>query len=235
MSRFNYNILDEFDEFVKKDINPRLCLLLLPLFFMGNNKLIPLIPLISTAYSIFIVYKLGLTDKTENIDNKEMLVSEEEAHTSDEDEDEDEENQDEDEDDEEAQSSDEEEDINTNDNNCKEKDSECNCYLIILAVKNTTHKYVLTHTNELIKTYNSKLIELGSIKLESTSINLIVLEIDVTENDIEQLKQNNELYDYTIFDDTLNTLEDVKLECIWRRYKHILKENEYKDNTYTIL
>ena len=71
MSRFNYNILNEIVKDVNT-INPRLCLLLLlPLFFMGNNKLIPLIPLISTAYSIFIVYKLGLTDKTENIDNKE--------------------------------------------------------------------------------------------------------------------------------------------------------------------
>jgi hypothetical protein len=240
MSRFNYNILDEFDEFVKKDINtinPRVCcLLLLPLFFMGNNKLIPLI---STAYSIFLVYKLGLTDTAENKDNKEVLVSDDEEY----DDEEDEEAQ---ASDDEAQTSDEEEDsdhkrncneenINNNDNNCKEKDSECNCYLTILAVKNTNNKYILTHTNELIKTYNSKLIELGSIKLESTSINLIVLEIDVTEDDIEQLKQNNELYDYTIFDDTLNTLEDVKLECAWRRYKHILKENEYKDNTYTIL
>jgi len=231
MSRFNYNILDEFDEFVKKDINPKLCLLLLPLFFMGNNKLIPLIPLISTAYSIFIVYKLGLFGNT-NKDNDNS--EDEEAQASDED-------------DEEVQSSDEEdgdclqsncneENINNTNNNCKEeKDGDCNCYLIILALKNTNNKYILTHTHELIKTYNSKLIELGSIKLESTSINLIVLEIDVTEDDIEQLKQNNELYDYTIFDDTLNTLEDVKLECIWRRYKHILKENEYKDNTYTIL
>ena len=108
-------------------------------------------------------------------------------------------------------------------------------YLIILAVKNTNNKYVLTNTNKLITTYKSKIIELGSIKLESTNINLIVLEIDVSEDDIAQIKQDNELYDYATFDDTLNRLEDVKLECIWRRYKHILSENEYKDNTYTIL
>ena len=217
MSRFNYNILNEIVKDVNT-INPRLCLLLLlPLFFMGNNKLIPLIPLISTAYSISIVYKLGLFDNTENKEEEEG----EEGQTSDEEE--------------EGQASDEEKEAQASE---EEKDSDClqrNCHLIILAVKNTNHKYILTNTNELISTYKSKLIELGSIKLESTNINLIVLEIDVSEDDIEQLKQDNELYDYTIFDDTLNKLNDVKLECIWRRYKHILKENEYKDNTYTIL
>jgi hypothetical protein len=246
---------NKFDDFSIKNTNPRLyCLLLTPLLFIGNNKLLPLLPVISSAFSIFLVYNLSLFNENENKEDEE--ASDEEAsheETSDE-EDDDEETSDEEDDDEEAsdeedeeeaQASDEEEDSNclncncnkeyiNNDNNCKEEKNG-DCYLIILTVKNTTQQFILTTTNELITTYKSKLIELGSIKLDSTNINLIVLEIDVSEDDIEQIKQDNELYDYATFDDTLNILEDVKLECIWRRYKHILSENEYKDNTYTIL
>ena len=55
------------------------------------------------------------------------------------------------------------------------------------------------------------------------------------EQDIEQLKQDNEIYEYATFDNKLYELTNVNLECAWRRYKHILNENEYKDNTYTIL
>ena len=271
MSRFNYNIFNKFDEFIKKNINPRLYYLLLtPLLFIGNNKLLPLLPVISSAFSIFLVYNLGLFNENENKKDEEASdeeTSDEEAsheETSDEEEDEeasdeeveeeddeasdeeegDEEDDEEDDEEEEIEDNqDEEEDSNclncncnkeyiNNDNNCKEE-KDGDCYLIILTVKNKTQKFILT--NELITTYKSKLIELGSIKLDSTNINLIVLEIDVSEDDIEQIKQDNELYDYATFDDTLNILEDVKLECIWRRYKHILSENEYKDNTYTIL
>ena len=271
MSRFNYSIFNKFDEFIKKNINPRLYYLLLtPLLFIGNNKLLPLLPVISSAFSIFLVYNLSLFSENENKEDKEEdeessdeeasdeetsdeetsdEEDDEEAQASDEEdeeeEDEEDEDEEDDEEDEEEQASDEEEDSNclncncnkeyiNNDNNCKEE-KDGDCYLIILTVKNTNHKYILTTTNELITTYTFKLIELGSIKLESTNINLIVLEIDVSEDDIKQIKLNNELYEYTTFDDTLNILEDVKLECIWRRYKHILSENEYKDNTYTIL
>ena len=247
MSRFNYNIFNKFDEFIKKNINPRLYYLLLtPLLFIGNNKLLPLLPVISSAFSIFLVYNLGLFNENENKKDEEASdeeVEEEDDEASDEEEGDEEDDEEDDEEEEIEDNQDEEEDSNclncncnkeyiNNDNNCKEE-KDGDCYLIILTVKNKTQKFILT--NELITTYKSKLIELGSIKLNSTNINLIVLEIDVSEDDIEQINQDNELYDYATFDDTLNILEDVKLECIWRRYKHILSENEYKDNTYTIL
>ena len=234
---------NKFDDFLTKNtntINPRLCCLLLtPLLFIGNVDPILVVSIISLI-TILNHKKLSMfDDKDINSQKDEDLESsdEDEEEYSDEEEEEysDEEEKDssdEEEDEDEVQASDEEE-VQVSD---KEKDSDClqrNCHLIILTVKNKTQKFILT--NELITTYKSKLIELGSIKLDSTNINLIVLEIDVSEDDIEKIKQDNELYDYATFDDTLNILEDVKLECIWRRYKHILSENEYKDNTYTIL
>ena len=43
------------------------------------------------------------------------------------------------------------------------------------------------------------------------------------------------LRNVTIYQEEKVILTNVNLECAWRRYKHILNENEYKDNTYTIL
>ena len=213
---------------------------MIPLLFIKNIGPIVVITIISLL-NIYIYPELPFIEEAQKKKDEE----EEEAQTSDEededkDKDEEDEDKDEEEEEEEKEKEEEEEEEKKEEQASDEEDipeliETVDSYLIILAVKNTNHKYILTTTNELIATYKSKLLELGSIKLNSIIINLIVLEIDVSESDIQQLKQDNELYDYTIFDDTLNILEDVKLECIWRRYKHILKENEYKDNTYTIL
>jgi flagellar biosynthesis GTPase FlhF len=248
---------NKFDDFAKLNINTinscLYCLLLTPILFIGNSGPILVVSIISLI-SILNDKKLFMFDNKDEVINSQEDDASEEAQTSEEEEEEDEEEEEEEEDEEEEDEEDEEEEEEEEEKEKEEEEEEekkeeqasdeedipelietVDSYLIILAVKNTNHKYILTTTNELIATYKSKLLELGSIKLNSIIINLIVLEIDVSESDIQQLKQDNELFDYTIFDDTLNILEDVKLECIWRRYKHILKENEYKDNTYTIL
>ena len=231
---------NKFDDFSIKNINPILCCLLLtPVLFIGSVGPILVVSIISLL-NIYIYPELPFIEEVQKEEeDEEVQSSDEEAQTGEE----------------EVQSSDEEEQSSDDEEEKKDEDEEVqssdeedtdgppeliemvDSYLIILTVKNKTQKYILTTTNEVITTYKSKVIELGSIKLWLTNINLIVLEIDVSEDDIEQIKLNNEneLYEYTTFDDTLNKLNDVKLECIWRRYKHILSENEYKDNTYTIL
>ena len=254
---------ENFDKFKQLNLPPFLYGLMIPLLFIGNIGPILVVSIISLI-NIYIYPELPFIEEVQKEEAQTSDEEEEEDDDEEEEEDDDEEEEaqtsENEEEDSDCKRNCKEEDSDCKRNckeedsdcrrNCKEEDSDCNCeeedgppelietvnsYLIILAVKNTNHKYILTTTNELIATYKSKLLELGSIKLNSIIINLIVLEIDVSESDIQQLKQDNELYDYTIFDDTLNILEDVKLECIWRRYKHILKENEYKDNTYTIL
>ena len=242
-----YNKFDDFAQLNIDTINPCLCcLILMPLLFIDKNYGPLLVVSVISFVQLFKQYKLKYINQIQK--NKEIIKQEEDEEDEDEEEEDDEEEEEDEEKEEEEEEDEEEEDEKEEeeekkeeeeeeekkeeeeeeDNDCKDSDCKRNCHLTILTDIENKKQYI---TNKFISTST----ELGSIKLESTNINLIVLEIDVSEDDIEQLKQDNELYDYTIFDDTLNILEDVKLECIWRRYKHILKENEYKDNTYTIL
>ena len=204
---------NKFDELINT-INLRLyCLLLTPLLFIGNGVSTILVVIIISVISI-------LNDKTlprfdDIYKELDVKLDEEEVQSSDEEEKE------------EAQASEDDED---SDCNCDDHPEliDLNKYLVILSIPETKQKYI---TNNFIKNTSSKKTHLGNIKLND----LILLEVDISEQDIEQIKIDNEVYDYANFDNKLDELEDIHLECAWRRYKHILKENEYKDNTYTIL
>ena len=224
---------NKFDELINT-INLRLyCLLLTPLLFIGNGVSTILVVIIISVISI-------LNDKTlprfddiykeldVKLDEEEVQSSdEEESQASDEEEKEEAQASDEEEK-EEAQASEDDEDSDCNCNDDQPELIDLNKYLVILSIPETKQKYI---TNNFIKNTSSKKTHLGNIKLND----LILLEVDISEQDIEQIKIDNEVYDYANFDNKLDELEDIHLECAWRRYKHILKENEYKDNTYTIL
>ena len=224
---FYYENVDKF-----KQLNVPLFLygLMIPLLFIRNIGPILVVSIISLI-NIYIYPELPYIEEVQKEEEEE-----EEEEDSDEEEEEDSEEEEEDsEEEEEAQANDEEkdeekkaeDDIECN-HNCNEELIDINCYLTILTDVENKKQYVV---NKFISTSTSKITQLGSINL----VDLILLEIKMLEQDIEQLKQDNEIYEYATFDNKLYELTNVNLECAWRRYKHILNENEYKDNTYTIL
>jgi chemotaxis protein histidine kinase CheA len=233
-----YNKFDDFAQLNIDTINPCLCCLLLtPLLFIDKNYGPLLVVSVISFVQLFKQYKLKYINQIQK--NKEIIKQEEEEEDEDEeeeeeDEDEDEEDEEEDEEEEDEEEEDEEEDEEEEkkeeeeDNDCKDSDCKRNCHLTILTDIENKKQYII---NKFISTSTSKITQLGSINL----VDLILLEIKMLEQDIEQLKQDNEIYEYATFDKKLYELTNVNLECAWRRYKHILNENEYKDNTYTIL
>ena len=242
-----YNKFDDFAQLNIDTINPCLCCLLLtPLLFIDKNYGPLLVVSVISFVQLFKQYKLKYINQIQK--NKEIIKQEEDEEEEDEDEkeedeeekdeEEDEEEEDEEEEDEEEEDEEEEdekeeeeekkEEEEEEDNDCKDSDCKRNCHLTILTDIENKKQYI---TNKFISTSTSKITQLGSINL----VDLILLEIKMLEQDIEQLKQDNEIYEYATFDNKLYELTNVNLECAWRRYKHILNENEYKDNTYTIL
>ena len=224
---FYYENVDKF-----KQLNVPLFLygLMIPLLFIRNIGPILVVSIISLI-NIYIYPELPYIEEVQKEEEEE-----EEEEDSDEEEEEDSEEEEEDsEEEEEAQANDEEkdeekkaeDDIECN-HNCNEELIDINCYLTILTDVENKKQYVV---NKFISTSTSKITQLGSINL----VDLILLEIEMLEQDIEKLKQDNEIYEYATFDKKLYELTNANLECAWRRYKDILSENEYKDNTYTIL
>ena len=237
---FYYENVDKF-----KQLNVPLFLygLMIPLLFIRNIGPILVVSIISLI-NIYIYPELPYIEEVQKEEEEE-----EEEEDSDEEEEEDSEEEEEDsEEEEEAQANDEEKDeeneAQANDeekdeekkaeddiecnHNCNEELIDINCYLTILTDVENKKQYVV---NKFISTSTSKITQLGSINL----VDLILLEIEMLEQDIEKLKQDNEIYEYATFDKKLYELTNANLECAWRRYKDILSENEYKDNTYTIL
>ena len=246
---FYYENVDKF-----KQLNVPLFLygLMIPLLFIRNIGPILVVSIISLI-NIYIYPELPYIEEVQKEEEEE-----EEEEDSDEEEEEDSEEEEEDSEEEEeaqandeekdeeneAQANDEENEAQANDeekdeekkaeddiecnHNCNEELIDINCYLTILTDVENKKQYVV---NKFISTSTSKITQLGSINL----VDLILLEIEMLEQDIEKLKQDNEIYEYATFDKKLYELTNANLECAWRRYKDILSENEYKDNTYTIL
>jgi hypothetical protein len=90
------------------------------------------------------------------------------------------------------------------------------------------------------------LISLGSIRPSGGGcdeiIHLYAWETEITQSEHDEKKRNIygegayekiklEFYDYETFDDTLDVLQDVKAECLWRRYKKYVKNRAASSTT----
>ena len=241
---------NNFDNFTELNINPILCCLILtPLLFI-DNIYGPLLVVSTISFvQLFKQYELEYI--------KQKQKQEEAVEESSDDDEEEDINKEEEEEEEESSDDDKEEDINKEEEEEEEEDEEeeeeeeekeeeekekvstdlpvlidINCYLTILTDTENNKQYIANNYILRRAKKQGKTTPLGSINL----IELILLELEISENDLQELKlENNEIYDYVTFDKKLYELNNVNLECAWRRYKNILYENEYKDNTYTIL
>ena len=249
-----FSYYDKFNRLNINNMTPLLFFILTPLIFIGNAPIllvsvISLYTILNNSMYLFDIEEENLhfqyikeekeedEEEGEGEEEGEEEGEGEEAHASEEgEEDEEEEEEGEGEeahaseegDGEEGEGEGEEAHASEEENVHASEEDEENSYLIILTVEETKQKYIM---NNLIINLTSKHTSLGSIKL----VNLILVELNISEHNLEELKLTNKIYDYLTFDNKLNELEDSNLECAWRRYKHILSENEYKDNTYTIL